>query len=165
MLYFLQESASEQGFLAQLQEALSPDLFTSWEFWAILSGLLLIGEALTAGFLLGAFLPGTVLACLAAVSGWGMETQLAGFSLGTLVGLALLRPLVLRKLAAAGTPSNVDALLGASAVVTEAIAYGEVGRVKVRNEEWRARCDLPIESGARVRVVSVSGNTLEVTPQ
>lgn len=165
MLYFLQESASEQGFLAQVQEALTPDLFTSWEFWAIMTGLLLIGEALTAGFLLGAFLPGTVLACLAAVSGWGMETQLAGFSLGTLVGLALLRPLVLRKLAADGTPSNVDALLGASAIVTEAIPAGEVGRVKVSNEEWRARCDSAIESGTHVRVISVSGNTLEVTPQ
>lgn len=165
MLYFLQEPASEQGFLAQLQEALTPDLFTSWEFWAILSGVLLIGEALTAGFLLGAFLPGTILACLAAVSGWGMETQLAGFSLGTLVGLAMLRPLVLRKLASGGTPSNVDALLGASAVVTEAIELGAVGRVKVSNEEWRARCATAIESGAHVRVISVSGNTLEVTPQ
>jgi len=165
MLYFLQESASEQGFLAQLQEALSPDLFTSWEFWAILSGILLIGETLTAGFLLGAFLPGTILACLAAVSGWGMETQLAGFSLGTLVGLALLRPIVLRKLAADGEPSNVDALLGAAAVVTESIAEGAVGRVKVSNEEWRARCASAIESGTQVRVISISGNTLEVTPQ
>jgi membrane protein implicated in regulation of membrane protease activity len=165
MLYFLQESASEQGFLAQLQEALTPDLFTSWEFWAILSGILLIGEALTAGFLLGAFLPGTILACVAAVSGWGMETQLAGFSLGTLVGLALLRPIVLRKLASEAVPSNVDALLGASAIVTEAIAVGAVGRVKVSNEEWRARCDSALESGVQVRVVSVSGNTLKVTPQ
>lgn len=165
MLYLLQESASEQGFLAQLQEALTPDLFTSWEFWAILSGVLLIGEALTAGFLLGAFLPGTVLACLAAVSGWGMETQLAGFSLGTLVGLALLRPMVMRKLAADATPSNVSALLGASAIVTESIPQGQVGRVKVSNEEWRARCDASLEAGAQVRVVSVSGNTLEVTPQ
>ena len=96
MLPILQESASGQGFLEQLQEAFTPDLFTSWEFWAILSAVLLIGEVLTASFLLGAFLPGTLLAALMAGFGWSMEYQLAGFTLGTLVGLGLLRPLFLR---------------------------------------------------------------------
>ena len=162
MLRFLQESESGQGFLEQVQEALSPDLFTSWEFWAIASAVLLVGEVITASFLLGAFLPGTILAALFAAFGWSMEFQLAGFVVGTLVGLGLLRPLFLRRLSVDAQPSNVDALIGRQGRVVEAIAPGEIGRVKVQNEEWRARADQPMEAGQPVTVQAVSGNTLEV---
>lgn len=162
MLRFLQESESGQGFLDQVQEALSPDLFTSWEFWAIASAVLLVGEVITASFLLGAFLPGTILAAVLASFGWSMEFQLGGFTLGTLVGLGLLRPLFLRRLAAQAEESNVSALIGLNGRVVEAIPAGDVGRVKVQNEEWRARADQPIDAGQPVTVRGVSGNTLEV---
>lgn len=163
MLFFLQDSQAGQGFLEQLQEALQPDLFTSWEFWALVSAGLLIGEVLTASFLLGAFLPGTILAAAIAAFGWGMEFQLAGFTVGTLVGLGLLRPLFLRRLAERTEVSNVDALIGAQGRVTEAIAAGDVGRVKVDNEEWRARAAVPLAAGSVVQVERVTGNTLEVS--
>lgn len=162
MLRFLQESDSGQGFLEQVQEAFTPDLFTSWEFWAVASAVLLVGEVLTASFLLGAFLPGTILAALFAAFGWSMEFQLGGFIGGTLVGLGLLRPLFLRRLSTNAEPSNVDALIGKQGRVVEAIALGEIGRVKVQNEEWRARSDQAIDAGQPVTVQAVSGNTLEV---
>ncbi|MCH2101298.1 MAG: NfeD family protein [Planctomycetes bacterium] len=162
MLIFLQDPGSGQGFLEQVQKALSPDLFTSWEFWAIASAVLLVGEVVTASFLLGAFLPGTVLAALLAACGWSMEVQLVGFIVGTLVGLAFLRPMLLRRLAAQAEFSNVGALIGLQGRVIEAIVPGEVGRVKIQNEEWRARADQVIEVGQSVKVHAVAGNTLEV---
>ena len=91
-----------------------------------------------------------------------MEFQLVGFIGGTLVGLGLLRPLFLRRLSTNAEPSNVDALIGKHGRVVEAIAPGEIGRVKVQNEEWRARSDQAIDAGQPVTVQAVSGNTLEV---
>lgn len=128
----------------------------------MVSVALLIGEVITTTFLLGAFLPGTILAGLCAAFGWGFIAQIAAFSLGTLVGLFFLRPRVLQKLAEQGEPTNVDALVGQTGRVTEALEPGSTGRVKLASEEWRARADQAIAAGQSVRVRSVVGNTVEV---
>jgi membrane-bound ClpP family serine protease len=38
----------------------------------------------------------------------------------------------------------------------------QTGSVRVETEVWRASADEPIEAGARVRVVSVSGTRMRV---
>lgn len=160
------EAATEsQGFFSQLAEAFSPEVLMSWEFWTVASAVLLVGEILTAGFLLGAFVPGTILSAILAALGVGMQGQLWGFIAGTLVGLVVLRPIVIRKAQEGGVPSNVDALVGESAVVTEAIGADAPGRVRIRSEEWRATAATDIELGASVSVVSVSGNAVHVQAQ
>ncbi len=155
----LQESP---GFFEQVFEAFSPDILMSWEFWTVLSALLLVGEILTAGFLLGAFIPGTVLSALLATLGVGMQGQLWGFIAGTMVGLVVLRPMVMAKIQAAGEPTNTNALVGQAAVVTERITPTQPGRVKVRSEEWRATSEAVHEAGASVIVSSVQGNAVHV---
>ena len=64
------------------------------------------------------------------------------------------------------TPSNVDAVVGRSGVVTQRIAAHEAGRVKVGDEEWRAAlapgADGGREAGQTVKVEAVDGVTLMV---
>ena len=160
----LQQNSDSGGFFDQVSQALSSDIFMSWEFWAIASTILLIGEVLTAGFLLGAFVPGTLVAAILAATGQGFQVQLWGFVVGTLVGLFLLRPMFLRKFQSNGEPSNVDALCGMDAEVVEAISANRAGRVLVRSEEWRASSKHNIPAGAQVRILRVDGNAVEVEP-
>jgi membrane protein implicated in regulation of membrane protease activity len=154
-----------QGFFEQLFEAFEPEVLMSWEFWVVASAVLLVAEFLTAGFLLGAFVPGTVLAAILAALGVGMQGQLWGFIVGTMIGLVVLRPIIVRKAQAQGVPSNVDALVGEPAIVTEAISASSCGRVKVRSEEWRASAGADLDPGAAVTVVQVYGNTVHVQAQ
>ncbi len=161
-MFLLQESS--QSFFEQLSEFLQSDVFTSWEFWVVVTAVLLIGEVLTAGFLLGAFVPGSILAALFAAFGWSLQLQLGAFAIGTTIGLALIRPIFLRRFKAMGEPTNVDALIGQTGLVTDAIAPDHSGRVKVQSEEWNAACTEVIAAGAHVRVLRVEGNTLQVEP-
>jgi membrane protein implicated in regulation of membrane protease activity len=86
-------------------------------------------------------------------------------------GLALLYFAVLRNwLKAKATvkhhPSNVDALIGKTGVVTKRIALHEPGMVKVGAEVWRAELAGDAESakepGVEISVQSVEGVTLKV---
>jgi membrane protein implicated in regulation of membrane protease activity len=134
----------------------------SWEFWLLATVVFLIGEVFTAGFLLGALMPGSLLAAIAAAFGLGVQGQLLVFAIGVLIGLFYLRPIFLRKLDDGSEPSNVDALIGSTAKVVDAIAEGEVGLVKVSSEEWRARSENNHDAGTFVEVVGIEGNTLVV---
>jgi membrane protein implicated in regulation of membrane protease activity len=140
----------------------SPEDWLSWEVWLVATLVLLLAEVMTAGFVLAAFTPGTVLATVVAALGASMPVQVFAFSAGTVLGLVYLRPLFLRRVMDHGMPTNVDALVGADGDVVEAIPAGGVGRVKLRSEEWRARSVDACDRGARVRVVEVEGNTLLV---
>jgi membrane protein implicated in regulation of membrane protease activity len=64
------------------------------------------------------------------------------------------------------TPSNADAVLGQSGIVTARIAEHEPGRVKVRSEEWLAAPAAgvtgPLEAGTIVTVEALDGVTLRV---
>lgn len=166
----LQESASQAAdptFWQQVADFLSgsPQDWLSWEVWLVATLVLLVAEVMTAGFVIAAFTPGTVLAAVLAAFGASMPVQVFAFSVGTLVGLIYLRPIFLRRVMDQGTPTNVDALVGEAAEVVESIPAGGVGRVKVRSEEWRARGASACQAGARVRVTSVEGNTLTVSPE
>jgi len=92
------------------------------------------------------------------------------FSAGTFafVYLVFFRKRVRAKLSSPHLPSNVDALLGKSALVTERIGPQAPGMVRLGDELWRARlardaADEPArEPGATVTVDSVEGVTLKV---
>ncbi|MCP4094097.1 MAG: NfeD family protein [Planctomycetes bacterium] len=166
-LILLQTTESEPTtFWQDLAEFFSSESIVdivSWEFWLVLTIVLLAGEILTAGFLLGALTPGTVLAAIVAAFGLDLRIQVFAFVIGTMVGLIYLRPIFLRKVMSKGVPSNVDALVGSTGVVTEAIGPDAVGRVKVQSEEWRAEASAQFAIGTKVLVVSIDGNTLTVS--
>jgi len=58
--------------------------------------------------------------------------------------------------------AGVDALLGKTGVVTERIAPGGTGRVKVEGEDWRGASSDVLEPGTLVTIIQVDGTTLMV---
>ncbi len=58
--------------------------------------------------------------------------------------------------------SNIDGIIGLEGIVLKDISLPDVGLVKVGNEEWRARAETPIEKGEAVKVIGISGVTLNV---
>jgi len=58
--------------------------------------------------------------------------------------------------------TNIDAVIGESGIVRRRITKYEVGLVKVGYELWRAKAEEDIEEGEEVKVIGVSGVTLEV---
>ena len=111
---------------------------------------LLLGSAILLGGLLGLVTDNTIL---------GVATA----GLLSLAYIFLGRRQLRNRLRKPGIPSNVDALIGKTAVVVEAIEPQRPGRVKYEGEEWRAQTDAPatgpIEPGRNVRIVRVDGVT------
>ena len=134
----------------------------SWQFWMLVTVILLIGEVFTLGFLLGALMPGSILAAIVAAMGFGMNAQLAAFSVGVILSLLFLRPFFMRRMSDASEASNVEAIVGSPAKVLSAIVDGETGYVRVASEEWRARSIADHEVGDLVEVTGIDGNTLLV---
>jgi len=79
---------------------------------------------------------------------------------------ALFRKWLKSKLKVKDQPSNVDAVIGRTGVVTKRIAPRDCGLVKIGSEEWRAELAQQdgeaLETGAEIKVLSVEGVTLKV---
>lgn len=62
------------------------------------------------------------------------------------------------------TTPSIDNIVGQLGVVSEDITAAG-GHVRVSGELWRAKADVPLATGARVKVVGLDGNlTLKVQP-
>jgi membrane protein implicated in regulation of membrane protease activity len=141
-----------------------------WNWMLIILGVVaVIGELLlgaATGFDLA--LIGTCMALGGAI-GLALEsTKIGLISTGVFafVYLAFFRRWLRHKLKPREVPSNVDALIGRSGVVTVRIAPHEAGQVKLGDEIWRAELapgsDSVREPGQSVTVQSVDGVTLKV---
>lgn len=136
----------------------------SW--YLIYGGLLLILAELFVGIATGfdMVLIGTTL-----ILGGGVGNFTGNWQIGLFVTfvLAILyvifgRSYVKKRLTTDHQPSNVAALIGKSGVVTEKITPQTAGRVKIRNEEWRAEADQEIDKNTTVKVKSFHGVTARV---
>lgn len=83
-----------------------------------------------------------------------------------LLYFALFRKWVKSKLQVKSQPSNVDAVIGRTGIVTKRIAPRDCGLVKIGSEEWRAELaqqdGAALELGTEIKVLSVEGVTLKV---
>jgi len=115
--------------------------------------LVLVGSALVLGGALGLFLGNTLI-------GFASAAVLA--ILYVLVGRRWMRA----RMRTHSVPSNVDAVIGAEALVMKRVARHEAGQVRVKDEVWRAlpasEALGPFEPGSVVHVESVEGVTLRV---
>ncbi|NMB57259.1 hypothetical protein GYA19_04995 [Candidatus Beckwithbacteria bacterium] len=58
--------------------------------------------------------------------------------------------------------TNIDNLIGRTAIVTKNIDKHEAGRVKIDNEEWRAVSSGKFDAGDKVKINSVEGVSVVV---
>src|ERR1051326_8653347 len=134
-----------------------------WVVWMVAAIVLAVGEVLTPGlFFLGPVALAAGAAALASALGAGVAGSLVVFIVGSLLSLALLRPVARRHvrlpaLARTGT----DALVGKKALVTREVD-GQGGRVRIGGEEWSARAYLEgqvLPVGKTVDVIQIEGAT------
>lgn len=142
--------------------------FWNWMLVAA-GGVLIIAEVIigaATGFDL--MLLGISLAAGGAIGLFFGSTQVGLFSSGALalVYFAFLRRFVRSHLSSPHKPSNVDAIVGRTGIVTVRVAPNEAGQVRVDGEVWRAVLSLSatgaIDPGQSVRVESIEGVTLTV---
>ena len=76
--------------------------------------------------------------------------------------MAVGRRYIHRWTAVRGEKTNVDAIIGRTGIVLRGIAKYSDGRIKIDNEQWRARAEEDIGKGEEIVVTGVSGATLIV---
>jgi membrane protein implicated in regulation of membrane protease activity len=115
--------------------------------------LVLVGSALVIGGALGL----------------GLGNTLVGFVSAAVLAITYVlvgRRWVRDRMRTRSVPSNVDALIGAEALVMQRVARHDPGQVRVKDEIWRAvpapDTAGPFEPGSVVHVESVDGVTLRV---
>jgi membrane protein implicated in regulation of membrane protease activity len=138
-----------------------------WHMWVIAGLVLWIIEIFTPGFVVGVF--GT--ACLIVAPFVGADVtvkmQLLVFGIATAFLSLGIRPLILKYAYGreAKIKTNVDALVGKSALVTEVIDNASgTGRVRIGGEVWLAVTldDSRIEIGQKVTVREIDGSKVVV---
>ena len=138
-----------------------------WGWW-VLGALLLLGvEALTLDLIFASLALGAVVGAIVAALGAPVLAQVLAAVGTALLSLFLLRPIGVRLLRTDGGHTNVDALIGAHALVMERVDT-RTGRVKVSGEIWSARARRPgieFQAGTDVVVTSIDGATAVVDEQ
>jgi membrane protein implicated in regulation of membrane protease activity len=132
--------------------------------WLVAGFLLIIAEVLSTDFVLIMLGAGALVAAGAAALGASTWLEVAVFA-GTSVALiTLARPALKRRLHPAQVQTNVEALVGDTAIVVSRVdAHG--GKVKLRGELWSARSFYEtevLEPGQAVTVMKISGATAVV---
>jgi membrane protein implicated in regulation of membrane protease activity len=131
--------------------------------WMAAAVVFLIIELLAPTFISLCFVAGT--AAAGVYSYFRPEShywQVGIFVVVTVVLLPLSRKLAKKITKPAPRESNVDAMLGKTAIVTAAIDPDHGGKVKFEGEIWQALAHEPIEENAKVKILSVSGTKLHV---
>lgn len=138
----------------------------SWAFWLIVM-LVFIGLEMLSLDLwfatLGVGAIGGVVAGLVNADFW---VQLLVFGVLTLILMVFLRPIAIKHLhKPSATRTNVDALMGAQALVVETVT-SQSGTAKIGGETWTARTPegVTIPSGAQAWVAGINGATAVLSP-
>lgn len=133
-----------------------------WQVWVIVAIGFFIAEIFTSGFFSATIGLAVLGMAVTAWLGFGLKPQIIAFAGTALVTFFALRPLFLRYLSAKepAARTNMDALIGSSAIVTELMTSGSRVTVRIGREEWPAtgeRVD-ELKVGDKVRVCSITGN-------
>ena len=135
-------------------------------FWLIVLVFMLVTEAATINLVTIWFAGGALAAALAAYLKAGLAAQILIFLGVSFVLLVITRPFVRKFMKNNKTKTNVDSLIGKSAVVTEQIDnLSQTGKVRINDIDWLARTaddDVHIAVGAVVEIEEVRGVRLIV---
>ncbi len=141
----------------------------SWWIWVLGGLVLLMAEMLTpGGFFVFFFGLGAILVGAAKAAGWPGPAwaEWLVFTVLSVAALVFFRePLMRRFKLKDGKP--VDRLEGETALVTEDVAPGGVGKAEMRGASWTARSSatVALARGQRCKVERVEGLTLWLRPE
>lgn len=134
-------------------------------YWLIIFLVLLVIEIFTLGLTTIWFAIGAIAAIVAALLGAEVMIQVMLFIIVSVVTLILTRPIAVKYLGKNTLNTNVDELVGKTAVVTKPIIdENNIGEAKIDGEIWLAKSSdgKMIKEGETVKVVEVNGVKLIV---
>lgn len=142
-------------------------MFSPAFWWALTGIILMICEFAVPGLILFFFGLGALFtALLTWLLPLSLTWQLAVFIVASLVSLFLLRRMLKSVFTGRSTARSGDALsetlAGEEGTVSETIAPGAPGKVRLHGTDWKAEAEEPLEVGRSVIVVSQRSLTLVV---
>ncbi|WP_426995820.1 NfeD family protein [Pseudarthrobacter sp. N5] len=138
-----------------------------WALWLTVFLAFAVIEMLTLDLFFIMLGGGALAGLLADFAGVDFWLQIVVFCVVSLLMIAFIRPVALKHLkkGPAEQRTNVDRLIGESALVMEAVS-STGGLVKIGGDVWSARSDAGVLStGQRVVVSAIEGATAVVAPQ
>ena len=141
---------------------------TVWQIWLLIAAVFVVIEIFTSGFAVACFSVGCVFGAILAACDMSLTWQVVAFAIGTFLAFILIRPVVMKYLDKKTNDNhvktNMDNIIGKTAVVTERIEEGGHGRVKIDGDDWKAQTDngTAVEVGEKVQIVSYESIILTV---
>ena len=113
-------------------------------YWLLLSIGLIVIELFTMSLTTIWFAGGAIVTFFASLLGASVQMQWGIFIIISLILLILTRPVAMKLLKGRTTKTNVDAIIGTRALVTETIDNEKsTGAVRVNGQIWTARSEIP----------------------
>ena len=137
-----------------------------WQIWIIVALGFFILEIFTPGFAVACLSFGAIGSAIGSACGCDLKFQILIFSIVTLLAFVLVRPVMLKLFhnKSKEVATNVDALIGRQAIVTQTIMPVVGGRVKVDGDDWKAVTadGKEVEEGKVVRILKLDSVILTV---
>lgn len=141
---------------------------TAWQIWLLAAAVLVVIEIFTSGFAVACFSVGCVFGAILAAFDLSITWQIVAFAIGSFLAFIFIRPIVIKyldkKTNSNNVKTNMDNIIGKTAVVTERIEEGGFGRVKIDGDDWKAQTDngTAMEVGTKVTILSYESIVLTV---
>lgn len=139
-----------------------------YQIWLLVAAAFVVIEIFTAGFAVACFSVGCVFGAILAALDLSLTWQIVAFALGTFLAFVLIRPVVMKYLDKKTNDNhirtNMDNIIGKTAVVTERIEENGFGRVKIDGDDWKAQTidGISAEVGDHVQIESYESIILTV---
>ena len=134
-----------------------------WSTWMIAAGVLLVLEIVSPGtFFFICLAIGAVGAGIVSLITMNLWIQVIVFTIISVASMYFVRPFAKKYFNQTVKKSNVDALIGKTAVVVEQIEPLRSGMIKIDGDLWRAECDNTVASGEQVEITAIDGTKLMV---
>lgn len=141
---------------------------TIWQIWLLIAAVFVVIEIFTAGFAVACFSVGSVFGAILAACDLSLTWQIVAFAVGTFLSFVFIRPFVMKyidkKTNDNHVKTNMDNIIGKTAVVTERIEENGYGRVKIDGDDWKAKTSdgIAAEVGEKVQIESYESIILTV---
>ena len=132
--------------------------------WLIVAVFAVIAEAMTVQMIAIWFAPAALVALALSACGVSLTIQILTFIIVAAVCVATLYKKLRKSIKDKSEKTNLDAVVGAVAVVEEDIPALGHGRVKLKGISWQATSKTDITAGSRVKVLGIDGVTLSCEP-
>ena len=139
-----------------------------YQIWLLIAAVFVVIEIFTSGFAVACFSVGCVFGSILAACDLSLTWQVVAFAVGTFLAFVFIRPIVMKyldkKTNDTGVKTNMDNIIGKTAVVTEKIEENGYGRVKIDGDDWKAKTNdgSAAEVGAKVEIESFESIILTV---